>query len=332
MVWLAAHAAGPQAGAVALPVDEPRVLVRDPLGHRLELAEHGLQPAQAAGVVGDDLPGELDGRGLGQRGGRGAVQEPDRQRLLRADDAAGEDELLGAREPDERDEPGRPDGRAHPRAGPHEAEVVAADAQVAARGDLRAGPDDVAHADRHRRDLERVEGGVDAREGLHPRNPAGVVEHLRDVGPRAQRARIGRRDDERADGLLELGELGAAEGVAGLRAVEPQHLDPVVEALGAEAAHAAGFSRIRGTMKRVLSVLPAALAAVLLLAPAALAHDGGQGTYGETNDKVITDAGFILIAFFPLFIFTMSMILWVLDRRKERRKSAHKKVEFHGGW
>ena len=28
-------------------------------------------------------------------------------------------------------------------------------------------------------------------------------------------------------------------------------------------------------------------------------HDGGEGLYGETNDKVVTNAGFILIVFFP---------------------------------
>ena len=43
----------------------------------------------------------------------------------------------------------------------------------------------------------------------------------------------------------------------------------------------------------------------LLAAPIALAadgHDGGEGWYGETNDKVVTNAGFILIAAFPLLI------------------------------
>ncbi len=29
------------------------------------------------------------------------------------------------------------------------------------------------------------------------------------------------------------------------------------------------------------------------------ATDGGQGWYGETNDKVITNAMFLVIAFFP---------------------------------
>ena len=34
-------------------------------------------------------------------------------------------------------------------------------------------------------------------------------------------------------------------------------------------------------------------------APVALAHDGGEGYYGQTNDKVVTIAGFALILFFP---------------------------------
>jgi hypothetical protein len=85
--------------------------------------------------------------------------------------------------------------------------------------------------------------------------------------------------------------------------------------------------------------LPVALVLVLalVLAPAALGFDGGQGTYGETNDKVVTNAGFIVIAFFPLFIFVMSMLQWSLDRRKERRKKARKALArdeqaWRGGW
>ena len=79
-------------------------------------------------------------------------------------------------------------------------------------------------------------------------------------------------------------------------------------------------------MRRLVPIV-AALAIALLLAPAALAFDGGHGTYGETNDKVVTNAGFILIAFFPLFILVMSLIQWRLDVRKERRKAAHKALE-----
>ena len=80
----------------------------------------------------------------------------------------------------------------------------------------------------------------------------------------------------------------------------------------------------------------ATVVAFVLLAPAALAHDGGQGTYGVANDKVVTNAGFILIAFFPLFVFAMSMLQMTLDRRKERRKAVHKALarddRVRGGW
>jgi len=89
-------------------------------------------------------------------------------------------------------------------------------------------------------------------------------------------------------------------------------------------------------MPRLVTLLPVTLASVLLLAPAALAHDGGQGTYGEANDKVVTNAGFILIAFFPLFVLVMSMGQMALDRRKDRRKAAQKALaredRVRGGW
>ena len=60
--------------------------------------------------------------------------------------------------------------------------------------------------------------------------------------------------------------------------------------------------------------------------PAALAApDGGQGTYGEADDKVVTNAGFIVIAFFPLFILAASLLQWRLDKRKDARKAAAKR-------
>ena len=77
-------------------------------------------------------------------------------------------------------------------------------------------------------------------------------------------------------------------------------------------------------MRRVLFLLSLALIVALVVAPVALGHDGGEGTYGETNDKVVTNAGFILIAFFPLFVLVMSMGQMALDRRKDRRKAAQK--------
>jgi hypothetical protein len=75
---------------------------------------------------------------------------------------------------------------------------------------------------------------------------------------------------------------------------------------------------------------------LLLAAPAALAHDGGEGWWGETNDKVITNAGFILIAAFPLLIFVISMVQGRLERRKDARLAAAKarrlRADERGGW
>jgi hypothetical protein len=89
-------------------------------------------------------------------------------------------------------------------------------------------------------------------------------------------------------------------------------------------------------MRRVLLLLSLALIALLVLAPIAFGHDGGEGTYGETNDKVVTNAGFILIAFFPLFVLVMSLGQMALDRRKDRRKAAQKALaredRVRGGW
>jgi hypothetical protein len=70
----------------------------------------------------------------------------------------------------------------------------------------------------------------------------------------------------------------------------------------------------------------------LVLAPAAQATNDGRGFYGATNDKVVTDAGFILIVFFPLFVFAMSMLQRGLDKRKEARKAAHKALTSNGQW
>ena len=74
----------------------------------------------------------------------------------------------------------------------------------------------------------------------------------------------------------------------------------------------------------MLRIAVLASLAVLVLAAPALAHDGGEGWYGPTNDKVITNAGFLLLAFFPLLIFVVSLGQHALDRRKERRKAAAK--------
>jgi hypothetical protein len=76
-----------------------------------------------------------------------------------------------------------------------------------------------------------------------------------------------------------------------------------------------------------------------LIAPAALAqegHDGGEGLWGETNDKVVTNAGFVLIAAFPLLILVLSLIQWRLDKHKDRRLAAARarkaRADMRGGW
>jgi hypothetical protein len=76
-----------------------------------------------------------------------------------------------------------------------------------------------------------------------------------------------------------------------------------------------------------------AITTVLVAAAPVLAHDNGEGWYGETNDRVVTNAGFILIVFFPLFIFLISLLQWRLEKRKDLRKLAAKAAaKSPGGW
>jgi hypothetical protein len=75
-----------------------------------------------------------------------------------------------------------------------------------------------------------------------------------------------------------------------------------------------------------------------LTAPVALAtdHDGGEGLYGETNDKVITFVGFGLIVGFPILILILSLVQNRLEKRKDRRLAAAKarraRADLRGGW
>jgi hypothetical protein len=72
----------------------------------------------------------------------------------------------------------------------------------------------------------------------------------------------------------------------------------------------------------------------VLSAPALARH--GIGLYGPTDDQVTTNAGFLLIAFFPAFVAFMSFVQWRLDKRKEARKRAAKertqRPEWRAGW
>jgi len=89
-------------------------------------------------------------------------------------------------------------------------------------------------------------------------------------------------------------------------------------------------------MRRLAGCLVIWIALALVIAPAALAQNSGEGLYGPADDKVVTAAGFILIAFFPLLVLVLSLIQWRLDKRKEAHKAAVKarlsNAEWRGGW
>jgi hypothetical protein len=92
-------------------------------------------------------------------------------------------------------------------------------------------------------------------------------------------------------------------------------------------------------MRRALHTLALTALLLALSAPVALAaegHDGGEGWWGETDDKVVTNAGFIIIAAFPVLVFVLSMVQYRLDKRKDARKAAAKarraRADLRGGW
>ncbi len=76
-------------------------------------------------------------------------------------------------------------------------------------------------------------------------------------------------------------------------------------------------------MKRIRATIVSlflALGLVMALAPAAMAADG-VGLYGRTDDKVVTYAAFILIAFFAILVTVLSLIQGRLENRKERARA-----------
>ncbi len=82
-----------------------------------------------------------------------------------------------------------------------------------------------------------------------------------------------------------------------------------------------------------LTALTVCAGTLLSLAPAALARaDGGQGWFGETTDLNITYTMFAVIAFFPVLIFTLSVIQGRLDKRKHARMDAAKAREVNADW
>jgi hypothetical protein len=88
-------------------------------------------------------------------------------------------------------------------------------------------------------------------------------------------------------------------------------------------------------MRRTVATFTTLVVGFLLIAPvSAFAQDHGQGTYGEVSDKVVTNVGFMVIAFFPLLALVLSLILWRLDKRKDARKKNTKKLssDWQSGW
>ncbi|MBV8218611.1 MAG: hypothetical protein JO325_09105 [Solirubrobacterales bacterium] len=88
---------------------------------------------------------------------------------------------------------------------------------------------------------------------------------------------------------------------------------------------------------RILSAVVGFGVALLVLVPDALARaTGGEGWYGETSDKTITYAMYIVIIFFPTIIVLFSVIQWRLDRRKHARMAAANRraasADWRGGW
>lgn len=89
--------------------------------------------------------------------------------------------------------------------------------------------------------------------------------------------------------------------------------------------------------KRAVLFALSVVAAMLALAPSALATThGGQGLWGPTDDKQITNVMFIIIGLFPVLIIVFSLIQGFLEHRKHARVDAAKRrassAEWKGGW
>jgi hypothetical protein len=86
----------------------------------------------------------------------------------------------------------------------------------------------------------------------------------------------------------------------------------------------------------ILTIFTTLLLAAPVWASEGPGHDGGEGWWGLTNDKVVTNAGFLIIGGIPLFVFLMSLLQWRLDKRKEDRKKAaagrQTSPHWRGGW
>jgi hypothetical protein len=72
-------------------------------------------------------------------------------------------------------------------------------------------------------------------------------------------------------------------------------------------------------VRRTFAALLSIWAAMLVVAPAALA-DNGVGLAGPTTDKTVTFFCFGVIGFFAILVIAMSVIQGRLEKRKEVRR------------
>ena len=95
---------------------------------------------------------------------------------------------------------------------------------------------------------------------------------------------------------------------------------------------------MRSAKTKFVAALTWAFTVAAVGAPSALAGQitGGEGLWGETNDKVVTNFGFAIIILFP----TLLVILSIHQHRAEDREHEHLEAkrnradldEWQGGW
>jgi hypothetical protein len=73
------------------------------------------------------------------------------------------------------------------------------------------------------------------------------------------------------------------------------------------------------TRRRCLAAATTSLVLSLLLAAPAMAGEGGEGLYGKTDDKVITNFGYGVMIFFVLLVTLLSIGQYLLERRKRSK-------------
>jgi preprotein translocase subunit SecG len=85
-------------------------------------------------------------------------------------------------------------------------------------------------------------------------------------------------------------------------------------------------------MRRLATIFATTITTLALAAPAAMAANSGEGLYGETDDKVVTYAGFILIVAFPVTVLLLSLLQGKLEKRKKDRMKAAKAAGGDDRW